>query len=294
MVHQVDVREYLRSEAHRSVMSVILSPSPMTSIFNAMCRVNVPRLTAAALGAILFVGVTPATGAQSTAGAAQQVAARAGEIRGRVVETASGRGLATGSVTVRRATDTSVVGGAQLGPDGSFQIDGLPAGRYTVRVRALGFAPLVRSDVTVATEHPLVDLGTLALSAVAVKLESQVVTAERQDVALAPDRNSYSAKNMTTASGGTAVDVLRNVPSVEVDGSNNVSLRGNTNVVVQINGRSSPLTGEQLAQFLAQIPASSVDRVEVSTNPSAKGASLSLYSSSLARSRKLQRSRRGS
>ena len=251
-------------------MSVILSPSPMTPILNAMCRVNVPRLTAAALGAILFVGVTPATEAQSTAGAAQQVAARAGEIRGRVVETASGRGLATGSVTVRRATDTSVVGGAQLGPDGSFQIDGLPAGRYTVRVRALGFAPLVRSDVTIATEHPLVDLGTLALSAVAVKLESQVVTAERQDVALAPDRNSYSAKNMTTASGGTAVDVLRNVPSVEVDGSNNVSLRGNTNVVVQINGRSSPLTGEQLAQFLAQIPASSVDRVEVSTNPSAK------------------------
>src|SRR5450756_1783594 len=75
---------------------------------------------------------------------------------------------------------------------------------------------------------------------------------------------------MTTASGGTAVDVLRNVPSVEVDGSNNVSLRGNTNVVVQINGRSSPLTGEQLGQFLTQIPASTVARVEVSTNPSAK------------------------
>jgi ferric enterobactin receptor len=222
------------------------------------------------MGLILFVGVTPATWAQSTVGAAQQVSAVMGEIRGRVVETGSGRGLGTGSVTVRRDTDTSVVSAAQLGPDGSFQIDALPAGRYTVRVRALGFAPLVRSDVTIATEHPLVDLGTLGLSAVAIKLESQVVTAERQDVALSPDRNSYSTKNMTTATGGTAVEVLRNVPSVEVDGSNNVSLRGNTNVVVQINGRASPLTGEQLGQFLAQIPASAVERVEVSTNPSAK------------------------
>ena len=103
---------------------------------------------------------------------------------------------------------------------------------------------------------------------------------------LAPDRNSYSTKNMTTASGGTSIDVLRNVPSVEVDGSNNVSLRGNANVVVQINGRASPLKGEQLGNFLAQLPASAVTRVEVATNPSAKhdpegtaGGSIWRYSS---------------
>ena len=96
------------------------------------------------------------------------------------------------------------------------------------------------------------------------------MTAERDEVELAPDRNSYAVKNMATASGGTAVDVLRNVPSIEVDGSNKVSLRGNENVVVQINGRSSPLRGEQLGNFLAQLPASTVARVEVATNPSAK------------------------
>ena len=155
-------------------------------------------------------------------------------------------------------------------PTASFHVTGLEPGRYAIRIRALGFAPLVRSNVTISREHPLADLGTLTLSAFAVTLESQVITGERQDVALSPDRNSYSTKNMTTASGGTAVNVLRNVPSVEVDGNNNVTLRGNANVVVQINGRASPLSGEQLAQFLAQIPASTVSRVEVATNPSAK------------------------
>jgi ferric enterobactin receptor len=194
----------------------------------------------------------------------------AGEIRGRLVETGTGRAVTGGSVTVRRSTDTSFAGGALPRSDGSFRVDGLTPGQYTVRIRALGFAPLVRADVTITAASPVVNLGALALSPVATQLEGQVVTAERAEVTLAPDRNSYSTKNMTVASGGTAIDVLRNIPSVEVDGTNNVSLRGNANVVIQINGRSSPLKGEQLGQFLAQLPASTVTRVEVSTNPSAK------------------------
>jgi ferric enterobactin receptor len=222
------------------------------------------------LGLILLAGLARATWAQSTTDSVKHAVADAGEIRGRIVANGSGQAIATGSISVRRATDTSFVVGALAGPDGSFHVAGLEPGRYAVRVRAVGYAPLVRSDVTISREHPLADLGTLTLSEFAVTLENQVVTGERQDVALSPDRNSYSTKNMTTASGGTAVDVLRNVPSVEVDGNNNVTLRGNTNVVVQINGRSSPLSGEQLAQFLAQIPAGTVSRVEVSTNPSAK------------------------
>jgi outer membrane receptor protein involved in Fe transport len=173
-------------------------------------------------------------------------------------------------VTVRRSSDTSFAGGALPHPDGSFRVDGLAIGRYTVRIRALGFAPLVRPDVEISADKPTIDLGLLALSPVATTLEAQTVTAERSEVTLAPDRSSYTTKNMAVASGGTAIDVLRNVPSVEVDGNNNVSLRGNTNVVVQINGRSSPLTGEQLGQFLTQLPAGTVTRVEVSTNPSAK------------------------
>ena len=75
---------------------------------------------------------------------------------------------------------------------------------------------------------------------------------------------------MAVTSGGTAIDVLRNVPAVEVDATNQVSLRGDQNVVIQINGRPSPLKGEQLGNFLAQLPARSVKNIEVSTNPSAK------------------------
>jgi outer membrane receptor protein involved in Fe transport len=225
------------------------------------------RSTSILLSVLLF-GAATSTPAQSVG--ATRAAGGTGEIRGRLVHTGTDHAISAGSITVRRIPHSSFAGGALPRGDGSFQVDGLAPGRYSVRVRALGYAPLSRSDVVITGEKSVADLGALSLSIVATTLEGQNVTAEREEVALAPDRNSYSTKNMTTASGGTAIDVLRNVPSVEVDGSNKVSLRGNENVVVQINGRASPLKGEQLGNFLAQLPASTVKNVEVATNPSAK------------------------
>ncbi len=184
----------------------------------------------------------------------------------------AGQAVAGAGVTVRAAggRDTALVAGAVTRADGTFRVEGLRPGRYTVRVRALGFAPLVRRDVAVTAADPRVDLGRLALTPVAAQLTAVQVQADRSTEALAPDRNSYTVKDMPSTSGGTAVDVLRNVPAVEVDGDNNVSLRGNANVVVQINGRVSPMRGQQLGNFLAQLPASVVAKVEVVSNPSAK------------------------
>jgi ferric enterobactin receptor len=218
------------------------------------CRV--PIVLAAAVSFSLSAVSVPTLLAQDTPAAPRAPAAGPGEIRGRITEIGSGRSITSGSITVRRGRD-------------SVFVDGLAPGHYSIRIRALGFAPFVRA-VEVTAQQPVVDLGTIVVSPVAAQLAGQQILAEREEVTLAPDRNSYSTKNMTTASGGTAIDVLRNVPSVEVDGTNNVSLRGNANVVVQINGRSSPLKGEQLGNFLAQLPASAVKNIEVATNPSAK------------------------
>src|SRR5215471_1884336 len=133
-----------------------------------------------------------------------------GEIRGKLIDSASGRAVTSGSIAVRRAGDSLFVGGALPKDDGSFRVDGLRPGRYSVRVRAIGFAPLVRNDIAITSDHPSVDLGAVGLHAVAAKLEATQTVAEREDVVLAPDRTNYSVKNMPAASGGTAVDVLRN------------------------------------------------------------------------------------
>jgi outer membrane receptor protein involved in Fe transport len=213
------------------------------------------------------MSISPAAG---QAKPAARTAAATGEILGRLTDSASGRPVTVGSVAVRRTGDSTFVSGALPKDDGSFRVDGLVAGTYGVRVRAIGFAPYARSGVVVTKDKPAVDIGVIKLSAVAIKLDAAEVVAEREDVVIAPDRTSYNVKNMPAATGGTAIDVLRNIPLVEVDGSNNVSLRGNTNVVIQINGRSTPLKGDQLGAFLAQLPAGTVKNIEVATNPSAK------------------------
>ncbi|MDB4888371.1 MAG: TonB-dependent receptor, partial [Gemmatimonadetes bacterium] len=205
---------------------------------------------------------------------AQSSTARAGAgigvIRGRLADSASGAPIATGSVTIRHTTDTAVVAVAHPQADGAFRIDGLAPGSYALNVRVLGFAPLRRAGIAITAAASSVDVGILKLSMVATKLESENVVAERAEIVVAPDRTSYSTKNMTAAAGGTAVDILKNIPLVEVDASNKVSLRGNDGVIIQINGRPSPLKGDQLAAFLAQLPATAVKTVEVATNPSAK------------------------
>src|SRR3989442_8508486 len=202
--------------------------------------------------------------------ATQSVAAAqgSGEIRGRVVNAAGGTpiGIATldlmdsaGAARAHASTDA----------DGSFRIQGLPPARYRVRILALGYTPRVL-PVEISVASPSVDLGSVALTAAAVVLQPLQVTGQKRDVELAPDRTTYAVRDMPTTRGGTALDVLRNVPAVDVDIDNVVSLRGNTGVVLQINGRPSPLKPAQLGNFLAQLPADMVDKVEVVPNPSAR------------------------
>ena len=165
----------------------------------------------------------------------------AGRITGFVMNVRTTQPIDVAAVAIRNASDSALVGGGFSRADGSFHIEGLRPGLYTVRVRVLGYAPLVQSGVRVVGPSEPTNVGRLLLTPVATELSTVAVMAERSDVALAPDRNSYTVKDMPAASGGSAVDVLRNVPAIEVDGDNQLSLRGNENVVVQINGRISPI-----------------------------------------------------
>ena len=194
--------------------------------------------------------------------------APSGDIRGRVVNSASNTPLAGITIDVSVVGSQATVGRATTGVDGAFRISGLKPGRYHAHIRSLGYAPWDNPSIAVASAD--VDLGTIRLTNVALQLESVAVSEKRQDVQLAPDRNTYVVRDMPTAKGGNALDVLRTVPAVDVDIDNVVSLRGNSGVTVQINGRPSPLKPAQLGDFLAQIPADMVDKVEIVPNPSAR------------------------
>jgi ferric enterobactin receptor len=190
------------------------------------------------------------------------------EVRGTVVDAASATPVARASVAVRSKPEGVLVAGAIATADGAFRVQGLRAGTYTLRVTYLGFGPRLQ-DFTVSAGAPVADVGAVKLSRVAAVLEGVSVTEERAAMAIEPDRNAYRAKDVAPAAAN-ASEVLDAVPSVQVDGDGKVSLRGNENVAVQINGRPSPLRGPQLASYLKGLPANIVERVEVIPNPSAR------------------------
>jgi outer membrane cobalamin receptor len=192
----------------------------------------------------------------------------AADLRGRVVDSASKSPIVGATIDVARAGSTATVARTTVDNDGTFRVAGLAAGRYRVQIRRLGWKPWTRASLAVGTSS--VDLGTISLAAAPFELKSVAVTEKRADVQLAPDRNTYVVRDIPTAKGGSALDVLRTVPSVDVDIDNVVSLRGNSAVTVQINGRPSPLKPAQLGDFLAQLPSDMVDKVEIIPNPSAR------------------------
>ncbi|HEU4880806.1 MAG TPA: TonB-dependent receptor [Longimicrobium sp.] len=230
---------------------------------------------AVVLALSLLSGATPLLAQPGGPPAGQQrppqppPAAGPGEIRGTVVDAESNAPVGTASVEVWSAADSALVAGALARPDGSFRIQGLRPGTYFLRVSMMGFGPQRTGQITIAAASPRANAGNIGLTRRAVVLETIGVEAERPAISIAPDRNSYSTRDVAPAAT-TASEVLESVPSVQVDADGKVSLRGNENVVVQINGRPSPIRGEQLAGYLRQLPANTLDRVEVIPNPSAR------------------------
>jgi ferric enterobactin receptor len=191
-----------------------------------------------------------------------------GEVLGAVVDSADKAPVARATIAVRSKADSALVTGALTGPDGTFRLQGLRSGAYYLRLTSIGFRPKSYTfEITDAA--PRANVGPLPITRIAVTLQSVQVEGERPLVVIEPDRNSYRAKDIAPAAAN-ASDVLQQTPSVEVDADGKVSLRGNENVAVQINGRPTPIRGTQLAAYLKQIPANIVERIEVVPNPSAK------------------------
>ena len=160
------------------------------------------------------------------------------------------------------------IAGAIADKDGSFRVIGLRPATFTIRVVYIGYSPVIQ-DITLTPAKPILDLGVAKLAPLATTLATVTVKEERAAMTTEPDRNAYRAKDIAPGASN-ASELLENVPSVQVDIDGKVSLRGNENVVVQINGRPTPMRGTQLAAYLKSMSANVIDRIEVIPNPSAK------------------------
>lgn len=204
-------------------------------------------------------------------GAASAQTIGGGHVSGRLVEAGTGNPVPFSDVLLLRAADSTFVAVAQTTEQGGFKALNLPYGTYLLRVQDLNYRVLRRRfNLTAST--PAIEFPTFEMAAAAAtKLSEVVVTGQKAAVVEDLGKRVINVDKDLGSVGGTAANVLQNVPSVSVDVNGTVSMRGTSNVTILIDGKPAGISnGGTGGPRLDQIPASRIAQVEVITNPSAK------------------------
>lgn len=187
-------------------------------------------------------------------------------ITGKVIDKTTGQPLEYATVAFFSKAENRIVTGGITNEAGNFSIP-VPSGTYDISIEFISFKKQTIPDQKLSTDK---NLGTLSLEADTEALDEIEIIAEKTTVEIKLDKKIYNVGKDLTVRGGTVSDVLDNVPSVSVDVEGNVALRGNENVRILINGKPSGLVGINSTDALRQLPAESIERVEVITSPSAR------------------------
>jgi outer membrane receptor protein involved in Fe transport len=192
-----------------------------------------------------------------------------GTITGKLVDANTGQVLDFASVSVTHKADKTTKG-IQTDVSGNFKIDGLKEGVYVLKATFLGYLTYTKDSIQINASRKLLTLGAIKLKPAKGVLKEVVVTAQKSTIKLSTDKKVFSVDQSLVSQGGSATDLLTNVPSVQVDVEGNVNLRGSSNVRVLINGKPSAISGGSVSDILQSIPASAIENIEVITNPSSK------------------------
>lgn len=192
-----------------------------------------------------------------------------GFVKGKVLDKQNSEPLGFVNVRITQKASGAFVGGGMTDSEGNFTVKNLKNGAYVLTLTFVGYKEETR-DFELTADSPKRTFTRIYMSENRNELAGVTITGQKSTMKLEVDRKSFDVTQLISNSGEAASDVLDNIPSVEVDNDGNVSLRGNSSVEVWINGKSSGLTSDNRAQILQQLPAESIEKIEVIDNPSAK------------------------
>lgn len=190
-----------------------------------------------------------------------------GTISGKIVDASLKVSMEYVTVAVYNKKTNQLIGGITTDRSGEFIIKELPIGLYKVQATFIGYQPLVIDSIRVYLKNLQIDLGKIQLKSDPTNLKEVEVVGMSPTVKYEIDKKVINVSDQNTAAGETAVEILENVPSVKVDTDGNVSLRGSQSFTLLIDGKPTNL---ETSDALKMIPASSIQDVEIITNPSAK------------------------
>ncbi|WP_417444410.1 TonB-dependent receptor domain-containing protein [Joostella sp.] len=212
---------------------------------------------------LCMVAITAITHAQNSA--PQTNFAKLGTIKGTVIDKSLQQPIPYATVAIKK--DGTAVTGGITNDDGTFELTNIEDGSYVFEVQFIGYNSFSKA-ITISKENRNISLGTITLEENITELEGVDVVAERSTIEQKIDRKVINVGKDLTTQGATASDIMNNIPSLNVDQqTGDLSMRGNSNVRVMVDGK---LSNVPVAQLLKQIPSTSIKKIELITNPSAK------------------------
>ncbi len=188
-----------------------------------------------------------------------------GTIKGKVIDKNLKQPIPYATIVIADGANTIISGGIST-ENGDFLITDIPTGNYTFKVQFIGYTTYTQS-IQISKKSKDIDVGIVALEESAEALDDVTVVAERTTIEQKIDRKVINVGKDLTTTGGTAAEIMNNIPSINVDQDGNIALRGNENVRILIDGKPTNMSASQL---LKQIPSTSIKKIELITNPSAK------------------------
>lgn len=188
-------------------------------------------------------------------------------ISGSITDKQTGQGLAYSSVALFTTKDSTLMAGVLTNDKGRYHFGNVAAGSYFIQAQYIGYTKSVLKVPVSAAGQTQVELPALAMDPDQRTLTALNVTAERQTMQNKIDRQVYRADKFLGSQGGTAMDVLKNTPSVTVNSEGDISLRGSSGFLVLLNGK--PVQSDP-ATIISQIPANTIENIEVITSPSTR------------------------
>jgi ferric enterobactin receptor len=192
-----------------------------------------------------------------------------GMIIGQIIDQETQTPLEFATISVLNKPDSAIVTGGISELDGKFAIE-VAYGVYLLKIEFISYHEVYIDDVVLDDDHRLVDLGQVSISPSSQMLQEIQVVAEKSEVQFDLDKRTFNIGKDLANKGGSAEDILDNIPSVSVDVEGNVSLRGSENVRILVDGKPSGLIGLGDAAGLKSLPANMIEKVELVTNASAR------------------------
>jgi iron complex outermembrane recepter protein len=179
-------------------------------------------------------------------------------------------GIAFATGILMRAKDSSIVRTSSTGNFGGLIFNNIPFGSYIVKIVMIGYKPYFTNSVTVSADQQEARIPRAGLEKDNKVLKTVDVVADKTDFQNGLDKKVYNVDKNITNAGGTATDILQNIPSVNVDMDGKVSLRGSEQVRIMIDGKLSGMMANNAQAALQQMPASMIEQIEIIANPGAK------------------------